>query len=213
MPRKNLQRDLVMVLAIQHSLNQHSTASSLLMVIMKMITMMIPLRRMIKQLTTWLNKDLQTRRSNTYKMPFKTRMELTHIWMIQLNIRKLERDFRTENQLSEADKERRVTKRSSRLLLMIRTKSLINWHERTRIYSRKMLVFQVKTKYLSNRFHTSKKHLQTPALLVASNNHRYRHHRKCKMLSDKKILTNSSLKFSIRSTEDSSKTIQSQESH
>jgi hypothetical protein len=52
MPRKNPQRDLVMVLAIQPSLSQHSTASSLLMVIMNMITMMIPLRPMIKQLTT-----------------------------------------------------------------------------------------------------------------------------------------------------------------
>lgn len=146
-------------------------------------------------------------------MQFRIRMELTHILMIQLSIRKLERDFKTENQLLEADKERRVTKRSSSLLLMIRMRSLIDWHERTKIYSKKMQDFPVKTKFLSNRFHTSKKHLLIPALLEASNNLRCHHHRKFKVLSDKKILTNSSLKSSIRSTGDSSMKILSLESH
>jgi hypothetical protein len=157
-------------------------------------TLMILLRPMIKLVMIWQLKDLQTRRNSTCKIKFKTRMEHIHTLMTQLNTKKPERDFKIESQLLEADKERRVTKRNSNKLLMIKMRSLINWHERIKTFSKRMLVYPVKTKFSSNKWHTSRKHLLTPALLAVSNNHRYQHHRKRKTLLDKKILTFSSLK-------------------
>jgi hypothetical protein len=47
------------------------------------------------------------------------KMALTLTWTILLNTRKPERDFKTENQLSEVDIERRHTKRLSRSKLTI----------------------------------------------------------------------------------------------
>lgn len=86
----------------------------------------ILLRPMIKHLMIWQHRDLQTRKSNTCKTKSKTRMEHTLILMTQLNTRKPERDFKTENLLLEADKERRATRKSLRMPLTTKTRSLIN---------------------------------------------------------------------------------------
>lgn len=84
----------------------------------------------------------------------------THIWMTQLNIKKQERDFKTENQQLEADKEKRVTKKNLKKLLKIRTKLLIEPLSKTKNCKKKILFSQVKTKFLNNKSNISKIHLQ-----------------------------------------------------
>jgi hypothetical protein len=66
------------------------------------------------------------------------KMELTHTLTTQLNIRRPERDFKTESQLLEAGKERRVTKKSSNRLSMNRMLSLNCFQEIRKYYRGKM---------------------------------------------------------------------------
>lgn len=107
-------------------------------------TMMIPLKLTIKQQLTkeqqmiWILLDLQTKRSNICKILFSIKMELTHTLTTPLNIRRPERDFKTESQLLEADKERRVTKKSSNRLSMNRMLSLNCFQEIRKYYRGKM---------------------------------------------------------------------------
>lgn len=75
----------------------------------------------------------------------KTKTEPTLILRIQSNIRKQERDSKTENPLSEADKGKRVTKRSLSVRLMSRTREYRNLKKVNQDLRHKMTPCSIKT--------------------------------------------------------------------
>lgn len=103
-----------------------------------LMTMIIPWPTMLAY------KDSPTKRNSTFKMLSLTKTVNTPTSRIQLNIRRLERDFRTESLQLEVDKERRLIKRNLKRLFTIKIRLLRNLQVRKIVYLKWTVLCQVR---------------------------------------------------------------------